>query len=91
MTHKRSDNYETKTVHYFNAGGERWQVNYSDDECIQCEETRKNGQEDCHVSFEALLEDGRWQIDEGRDRIVDSFWADTADEIEEFLNRVGAP
>jgi hypothetical protein len=86
------DGYTTKTEHYFKAGGELWKVREFNDESIVLEETTKNGQEDCHVCVEVEKTDGVWMVSEwSRERILDSFWDNTADEIEAFLTKHGTP
>lgn len=55
--------------------------------CLEIEETRKNGQEDCHMSG-CLTKDanGMWQWEEGRESFETYMGDDFADAIPEFLN-----
>jgi hypothetical protein len=83
----------TKVVTYhFEAGGEHWAITDWSETTIGFEETRKNGQEDCHMAGEASLIDGKWVLDEwARENIAMYTWAKTPDEIEAYFNEHGLP
>ncbi len=83
--------YEKKVIYHFNAGGEVWSVTSFSDTRISFEETRKNGQEDTHMSGSAELENGKWKITDGRGQI--EFYEDAwvADDIEAYFNEHGPP
>lgn len=80
----------TKQVRYtFEAGGENWVVTHWGCDWLIAEETRKNGQEDCHVTFEAALQNGRWKIEnEGG---MNMYLGVEPYKIEDFLNENGFP
>lgn len=55
--------------------------------CVEVEETRKNGQEDCHMGGLLVKDsDGTWQWDEGRNSFDEQMGSDFADAIAAFLN-----
>lgn len=83
--------YEKQIIYTFKAGGETWAVTSFSDTYICFEETRKNGQEDTHMSGEAGLVDGKWKIDEGRGQIETYEGAWVADDIEAYFNEHGPP
>ena len=58
-----ANSYTRKVLYLFDAGGETWAVTDFTATTITFEETRKNGQEDCHRRGEARLSaDGEWSL-----------------------------
>ena len=88
-----SDTPYTKRVsHTFVIDDEVWEVTDFNTEYIGFEETRKNGQEDTHMSGDAHLVDGRWTLEEyAREQIEMYSRKGTADAIESFFNQHGTP
>lgn len=84
-----------KQVHYlFTAYKEEWAITIigADGDCVLGEETRKNGQEDCHMSFEANLIDGKWVLDEpSRSCILSYSYGREIPAIEAYFNEHGMP
>jgi len=81
-----------KKVHYLFTIREEWAITAFGDDWLIFEETRKNGQEDCHMSGAASLIDGKWVIDEDSKRNVTMYsYEDEADLIEAYLNKHGLP
>ncbi len=86
------EGYEKRTTYRFEAGGETWEICWFSDNFMEIIETSKNGQEDCHTAFDINLVDDHWVIDDvGRKRILENWWATTADEIQTFINKNGPP
>lgn len=84
--------YEKKVTYTFEVSGETWEVLECHADYMRISETRKNGQEDCHTSFDMNLLDGLWVIDEwGKKSITAYWWADTAEKIEAYINKNGVP
>jgi len=85
--------YERKVIYLFESAGETWAVLGFTDTTINFEETRKNGQEDCHMDHcEAELVDGKWVLDKwSRRKIEDYGPAGACDAIEAFFNERGTP
>lgn len=78
-------------MYYFTAGGERWAC-WPEGNDLRIEETRKNGQEDCHVAGYAELEDGRLVLESGFVRRIGMYMRrDTAQEMQDFLDKHGPP
>jgi hypothetical protein len=81
-----------KSVHYTFTVREEWAIFAFGDGWVAFEETRKNGQEDCHMSGEAELVDGKWVLDEGSRRNITMYsYEDEADGIEAYFNKHGMP
>ncbi len=84
--------YTRRVSHVFVISYEKWEVTYFSATEIHFEETRKNGQEDCHMSAEATLVGGKWALDKsGRGQIELYSGERTADTIEAFFNEHGTP
>lgn len=77
-----------RQIHYiFNIQYE-WAITHWDGNSVGGEEVRKNGQEDCHMRFEANLVDGKWVLDELSRQYIDFT---TAAAIEAYFNEHGMP
>ena len=84
----------TKHVEYlFTVCGERFAVSWIDDTTLFVEETRKNGQEDCHMCGELHLEDGKWVWKDrwARDQFVTYGNDGIADAIPAYINANPVP
>jgi hypothetical protein len=93
---KRRDEIYKRHVEYrFELNGDDYAIRPFQDEsteCLEIEETRKNGQEDCHMS--GLLSkdaDGKWQWDEGSDSFETYGDTGLSDDIVQFLNQNPPP
>ena len=87
-----SKGYEKQTIYTFEAGGDEWAVTHFTPDVISFEETRKNGQEDCHMGGEAELINGKWVLDKYTRKSIDMYGrTDQADKIEAFFNEHGVP
>lgn len=88
----KSKGYEKKIIYTFEAGGDEWAVTFSNADVINFEETRKNGQEDCHMGGEAEKIEGKWVLEEYTRKSIDMYGrTGQADDIEAFFNEHGAP
>ena len=84
--------YKKTVVFRFDLGGEGWEVTSSDDDVIEFEETRKNGQEDCHVSATAELNgDGEWTFDDWDRNCLNDHINDGAELLAAFFKKHGPP
>lgn len=85
--------YKTCITYEFEVDGEGFAVIDWGDRRVDVEETRKNGQEDCHFFAELYLnEDGKWKMDDwSRKNAGLYFYSTTADGIEAHLNKWGPP
>ena len=84
--------YTRRVSYHFEAGRERWAVLSFSDDCIEFEETRKNGQEDCHMRGDALCIDGTWHLDEYTRKCIEDYGnVGSADAVEAFFNEHGTP
>jgi hypothetical protein len=88
--------YRKEILWHFEAGGEEWAINSISEsrDWIGIEETRKNGQVDCHIYTEANLEEGVWKIEVDEKygcRIEEYFGEWVRRDIEEYLNKHGLP
>ena len=54
------DGYKLHQELRFEVCGEEFSVTRTGEDAAEIEEMRKNGQEDCHMSGELTLRDGRW-------------------------------
>lgn len=84
--------YRKSVTYMFEVDGETWEILDCNHNYMLISETRKNGQEDCHTSFEVSLIDGVWTIDEHCEKDISNYWyTDTVENIEAFLNNHGLP
>jgi len=85
----------TKEIRYtFDIGEDDiWAVLYTTPGYILFEETRKNGQEDCHMGGEAVLAPGdKWEIDKDARKQIEMYAGpETVDAIEAFFDKHGQP
>lgn len=83
--------YTKVTCYKFEARVE-WAILEFNDEWCFFEETRKNGQEDCHMSGEAKLIDGKWVLDKWARECIEMYESkDTADQVEAYFDEHGMP
>lgn len=84
--------YELYRGYRFEVCGEQIEVSdvhadRSGKKCVFVEETRKNGQEDCHMSGELILCDDKWSWDEGGRDSFDTYGSPKLSQaIVDFLN-----
>lgn len=84
--------YQKRISWTFEAGGDLWEVFSFTNEVIDFEETRKNGQEDCHTRGSAERVDGRWVLEEWTRSQINTYGrTGQADAIEAFFNEHGLP
>ena len=84
--------YTKRVTHTFTADDQEWAVTDFYAEQIGFEETRKNGQEDCHMIGEAVLVDGKWKLEDYTRRQIEMYTGkETADAIEAFFDEHGPP
>ena len=89
-----SDGYTKSVTYTFFCGDERWEVCTSKADYMYIKETRNNGQEDVHISFDLHLRDGKWVfVDDfdAREGIETYRYAELADELLAFVNKHGRP
>lgn len=87
-----STGYTRRVTHRFTVNDEEWEVTFANSSVINFTETRKNGQEDCHMSGEAEFIDGKWVLEKyTRERIQMYGRIGSADAVEEFFNTYGPP
>lgn len=89
-----SEPYKKRVVYNFDAGNENWNARQDSRffDTWFIEETRKSGQEDCHMS--CVLErktNGKWKMTEGRETIDEYSYSGTATQIIKYFNKHGAP
>ena len=83
--------YNKLVVFRFEVDGEGFEVTSYDDSRIEFEETRKNGQEDCHLSASAELVGGEWTFS-GWDRSqLDGHMNDGTKLLGAFFKKHGPP
>lgn len=65
MNQETKSPYTKKVTYTFKAGGYTWAVLWAGKTHVYVEDTRKNGQEDCHMAEEISLVDGKWVYGHG--------------------------
>lgn len=84
--------YRKQVQYMFAVYGDIWAVTHVSERYLVIEETRKNGQEDTHMSAELTLnDDGKWQYEDGREQIEMYESDGMADAILAFFNEHGPP
>ena len=77
---------------HFVANREHWAITGWSDDVVWFEETRKNGQEDCHMYCEARKIEGKWVLDECSRETIESYsYGGEIEAIEAFFNEHGMP
>lgn len=81
-----------KVVHYyFVVDNEIMAITDVGDDYVCVEETRKNGQEDCHMAGVLVLDGSKFVCSEGKSTFVDYASEELADGICDYLNTHGKP
>lgn len=87
--------YKKEIRWLFEAGGEEWAIRYIGDreghKWVEVEETRKNGQEDCHMFACIVFHDGKWVIPPEDQNIDFYLGKKTRQAVEDYLNKHGLP
>lgn len=84
--------YTQQILYTFTVDDYDWAVTGASPEQIHFEETRKNGQEDCHFGGWADLVDGQWVLEESTREDIEMYTREsTADALEAFFNEHGPP
>jgi hypothetical protein len=83
--------YTKKTIWLFEVGGEEFAIVRVENGWAEAEETRKNGQEDTHISFIVTGSGDGFVIEEGEEMIRDYLGEECVNQIIEFFNKNGLP
>jgi hypothetical protein len=84
--------YRKVTEYHFTVDGVVIAVTEVGEDYVCVEETRKNGQEDCHMSGTLELDEaGKFVWSEGKGMFVDYASESLADGILDYLNMFGPP
>ena len=83
--------YKQRVEYDFEVGGERLAITDFARDYVCVEETRKNGQEDCHMSGVLVYDGISFVWDEGEHSFVEYHSQELADGIREFINSNGLP
>ena len=93
MSNKKTKKpYEKRVRYHFECAHENWAILSFDAISVYFEETRKNGQEDTHMSGEAEFKDGKWVLEEDtRKEIAEYLGKSTPGALERYFNKHGMP
>lgn len=92
MTTKMEAGYTKRVSYDFEIDGEGFSVTDWSNRSVTVEETRKNGQEDCHFYAELFFTAGKWKMEPyARQNCAEHYFKTTADKIEAHLDRWGPP
>ena len=87
--------YRKNVSYNFDCGGENWDIYDWSDSHVGMEETRKNGQEDGHISADFVKVDGKWILDDDDPKwvpqIVSYLGRSVVDDIINYLTEHGPP
>ena len=92
MSEEKKSPYSKSVTYTFEVNDTGWQILYCDENMCEFEETRKNGQEDCHMHCGAAKVDGKWVLDKRSKKTIEMYDShESIAMIEAYFNEHGMP